>query len=239
MTDNGNPYAETRDMYTVHAMFRREFALLPGLARGVADGDVERARVVSDHIRLVNTILYYHHHAEDAVLWPLIRQRASRDIDPVVLLLEGQHHGLDLLIEELGGRLDSWVASADSAEGAELAAVLQRLAAGLYEHMGLEEKLALPLVERHVFATEWEAMVAAGAADVPPEIGPALVGMLMYEGGTVIVPPEMRDVLADLAPKAYAVYCENLHGTPTPPRSTEVGLGVPFVGVRSGGEGQA
>jgi iron-sulfur cluster repair protein YtfE (RIC family) len=238
MTGDGNPYADTRDMYTVHAMFRREFALLPGLVQGVADRDTGRARVVGDHVRLVNTVLYNHHNSEDAVLWPRIRQRASKDVDPVVQLLEGQHHGLDLLIEELGTRLDSWTGSADRAEGAELAAVLQRLAAGLYEHMGLEEKLALPLVERHIFATEWEAMVAAGAAHVPPEIGPTLVGMLMYEGGIDVVPPEMRDALADLAPKAYAVYCEHLHGTATPPRSTEVGLGVPYVGVRAtaGGE---
>ena len=233
MTGNGNPYADTRDMYTVHAMFRREFALLPGLVRGVADEDAERARVVGDHVRLVNTVLYHHHHAEDLVLWPRIRQRASRDIDPVVQLLEGQHHRLDLIIEELNRRLDSWMGGADGAEREELAAVLRRLAAGLYEHMGLEEKLALPLVERHVFASEWEAMVAAGAADVPPEIGPVLVGMLMYEGGVDVIPLEMREALADLAPKAYAVYCENLHGTPTPPRSTEVGLGVPDVGVQA------
>jgi hemerythrin-like domain-containing protein len=221
-------------MYTVHAMFRREFALLPGLVRGVTDGDIERARVVGDHVRLVNTVLYHHHHAEDLVLWPRILERASKDIDPVVQLLEGQHHGLDVLIEKLNRRLDSWTSSGDGDEGKQLAAVLQRLAAGLYEHMGLEEKLALPLVERHVFASEWEAMVAAGAADVPPEIGPILVGMLMYEGGVDVIPPEMRGDLADLAPKAYAVYCENLHGTPTPPRSTEVGLGVPYVGVRVG-----
>jgi hypothetical protein len=233
MTDNGNPYADTRDMYTVHAMFRREFALLPGLVRGVADQATGRARLVGDHVRLVNTVLHHHHSAEDAFLWPLIRQRAPRDIDPVVQLLEGQHHGLDLLIKELDKRLGAWTGSADRAEGAELAAVLQRLAAGLYEHMGLEEKLALPLVERHVFAAEWEAMIAGGAAEVLPEIGPVLVGMLMYEGGIDAVPPEMRDALADSAPKAYAAYCEHLHGTPAPPRSGEVGLGVPYVGART------
>jgi hypothetical protein len=56
-----------------------------------------------------------------------------------------------------------------------------------------------------------------------------MVGMLMYEGGLEIVPPEMREVLAEIAPKAYAAHCEHVHGTPTPPRSSEVGLGTRHV----------
>jgi hemerythrin-like domain-containing protein len=234
MTGSANPYADTRDMYEIHKMFRREYALLPGLVRAVEAKDTERARVVADHVKLVNTILHHHHTAEDAVLWPKLLKRASRDIDPVVRLLESQHETLDVLFDAVNGLLDAWTDGADSDDGEAVAALLQRLAAGLYEHMGLEEKLALPLVERHIFATEWQEMVAGGAADIPPEIGPVLVGMLMYESGIDIVPPEMREMLADLAPKAYAAYCEGLHGTPTPPRSSEVGLGTPYVGLIDG-----
>jgi hemerythrin-like domain-containing protein len=221
MSVKGNPYAETRDMYTVHTMFRREYALLPGLVRAVAAKDEERAKVVADHVRLVNLILHHHHSAEDATLWPALLHRAPREIDPVIRLLEGQHDGLDVLLDEVSKGLDGWTDGADCADGETLAAVLQRLAAALYEHMGLEEKLALPLVERHIFAAEWEEMVAAGAADVPSEIGPLLV----------IVPPELRDVLGEMAPTAYAGYCEGVHGTPAPPRSSEVGLGTPYVGI--------
>ena len=234
MSGIGNPYADTRDMYTVHTMFRREYALLPGLVRAVAAKDEERARVVADHVRLMNLILHHHHTAEDEGLWPRLLQRAPREVDPVVQLLAGQHDNLDVLLDDVDARLDSWPDGADSADGEALATVLRQVAVALYEHMGLEEKLALPLVERHVFATEWKAMIAAGAAEIPPEIGPVLVGMLMYEGGLDAAPPQMRDVLAEVAPKAYAGYCEHLHGTPTPPLSTEVGLGTPYVGVTAG-----
>jgi hemerythrin-like domain-containing protein len=220
-------------MYTVHTMFRREYALLPGLVRAVAAKD-ERAKVVADHVRLVNLILHHHHLAEDENLWPALLRRAPREIDPVIHLLEGQHEGMDVLLDEVDTRLDDWTDGADSADGEALAAVLQRLVAVLYEHMGLEEKLALPLVERYIFAAEWEAMVAAGAADIPPEVGPLVVGMLMYEGALDAVPPEMRDALGEMAPKAYAAYCERVHGTPTPPRSVEVGLGTPYVGIIAG-----
>ena len=234
MSAKGNPYADTRDMHTVHAMFRREYALLPTLVRSVAAQDTERAQVVADHIRLVNLILHHHHSAEDATLWPTLLKRAPREVDSVVHLLESQHKVLDVLLDEVSTRLDGWTDAADSGDAEVLAAVLQRLAAAIYEHMGLEEKLALPLVERHVFAAEWEEMVVAGAAEIPPEVGPILVGMLMYEGGLEVVPPEMRDVLSELAPKAYADYCERVHGTPAPPRSSEVGLGTPYVGVLVG-----
>jgi hemerythrin-like domain-containing protein len=234
MSAKGNPYADTRDMHTVHAVFRREYALLPALVRAVAAKDVERARVVADHVRLVNLILHHHHAAEDATLWPALLRRAPREVDSAVHLLESQHEVLDSLLDEVSARLGGWADAAGSGDGEALATALQRLAVAVYEHTGLEEKLALPLVERHVFAAEWEEMVAAGAAEIPPEFGPVLVGMLMYEGGLEVVPPEMRDVLGEMAPKAYAGYCERVHGTPAPPRSGEVGLGTPYVGVIAG-----
>jgi hemerythrin-like domain-containing protein len=234
MSGKGSPYADTRNMYTVHTVFRREYALLPDLVRAVAAKDEERAKVVADHVRLVNLILHHHHLAEDENLWPALLRRAPREIDPVIQLLECQHEGLDVLLGEVDTRLDAWTDGADSTHGEALAAMLQRLVAALYEHMGLEEKLALPLVERHIFAVEWDAMIAAGAADIPPEVGPLVVGMLMYEGGLDQVPPEMREVLGEMAPKAYAGYCERVHGTPTPPRSCEVGLGTPYVGILAG-----
>jgi hemerythrin-like domain-containing protein len=234
MPGNGSPYAETHDMYTVHTMFRREFALLPNLVRGVAAKDTERAGVIGNHIRLVNVILFHHHESEDAALWPALLQRAPREIDPVVRLLKSQHEALDHLIHEVNVSLEGWVDEAGGDDREELATLLQRLAAHVYEHMGLEEKLVLPLVERHVFASEWEAMVQAGAAGIPPEVGPVLIGMLMYEGGLDVVPPQMREALAELAPKAYASHSELVHGTPAPPRSSEVGLGTPYVGVIGG-----
>jgi len=231
MSDTAGPYADTRHMYKVHAMFRREFALLPALVRSVAAKDEERAEVVAGHIRLVSLVLHEHHSGEDAVLWPLLLTRAPREIDPVVHLVEGHHQDIENILGEVDVLLGNWTGGAASADGEALALALERLAIALYEHMGLEEKLILPLARRHVFASEWDKMVADGAAAIPPEVGPVLVGMLMYEGGPDVVPLEMRAILADLAPQAYAAHCERVHGTPAPPRSTEVGIGTPYVGI--------
>jgi hypothetical protein len=47
-----------------------------------------------------------------------------------------------------------------------------------------------------------------------------LVGMLMYEGGLDVVPAPLREVMREVAPRAYAAHCQLVHGTATPPRST-------------------
>jgi hemerythrin-like domain-containing protein len=231
MSDTGNPYADTRDMYAVHAVFRREFALLPGLVRAVGAGDIDRAQIVTDHIKLLIFFLHDHHSSEDAVLWPRLLTRAPREIDPVVRLVEGHHEGIEALSVEIDGLLNTWSGSAASDDAEALAEALEQLVVVLCEHMDLEEKLVLPLVERHIFAAEWAKMVEGGVASIPPEVVPVMAGMLMYEGGQESLPPEVRAVLADAAPQAYAAYSERVHGTPTPPRSSDVVIGRPFVGV--------
>jgi hemerythrin-like domain-containing protein len=201
MPDTGSPYADTSHMPKVHTMFRREFALLPALVQSVGDKDEERADVVAGHIRLLSLVLHHHHSGEDAVLWPLLLARAPREVDPVVRLAAGHHQAIDELLARIDVLLGNWASGAASEDGEALARALERLAVTAYEHMGLEEKLVLPVAERHVFASEWDTMVATEAASIPPEVGPVLAGMLMYEAGPEVVPPQMRAALAEQAPR--------------------------------------
>jgi hemerythrin-like domain-containing protein len=231
MPQEGSPYADTSDMYAAHDIFRREFALLPGLVRSVPAKDTDRAQVIADHIALVNELLHHHHSAEDAVLWPRLLARAPKEIDPVVHLVEGHHRGIEDLLAETGARLSAWVDGVAGDDSESLAETLQRLAAALYEHMRLEERLILPVVERHIFATEWNDMVEHVAAEIRPEIAMIVAGMLMYEGSLDPLPEPMRAAAAEAAPQAYAEHCERVHGTPAPPRSTDVVIGTPSFGV--------
>src|SRR5215472_7521004 len=103
VTTTGERYADTRDMYVVHTMFRREFGLMAALVRGVTAGDTERAQIVAEHIELMNGVLHHHHAGEDKHLWPRLVHRGSEEVTPVVHLMKDQHEGIGKTIDEIDG----------------------------------------------------------------------------------------------------------------------------------------
>lgn len=224
-TPNG-PYADTRDMAAVHTMFRREFALMPGLVRGVRAGDKERAHVVGDHIELVSSVLHQHHRGEDKHLWPKLLARASADVVPIVHTMEGQHQSLERIITEIASAIPLWRNSAAPESGKVLADALDRLNPQADEHMSVEEERILPTVEKYVTAAEWDQMVQDEAARGPQDQLPLLFGMFMYETDPDVVvkvllrmPAEVRPAIKEVASQAFGVHSMRIHGTATPPRS--------------------
>ena len=225
---SNEPLADVRDMYMAHTMFRREFGLAPALVRGVADGDLQRAAVVADHLRIVDNGLHHHHAAEDKHLWPRLLERSGADAEPVVdivRVMEEQHDGVDKLLDELRTGLARWRGTADAARREELADTAERLADLLVKHLTAEEELALPLIAKHVTAAEWGAMIADGAGDVAPEQMPLIFGMMTYEAEPDVVrdiiaqmPPEVSGVIGDLAAQAFAAHAQLVYGTATPER---------------------
>ena len=220
-------YADVRPMIMLHNALRREFRLLPALVRGVPDADIERARVIADHIDFLTTILHAHHRGEDLVLWPILLDRGPEEITPIVHVMEGHHDQIDRLASQIAAVLAGWRASADATAGESLAEALDRLIAVLDEHLGMEEERILPVVADHVTTAEWDEMSRAAGAQVNPALAPVGVGMLMYEGDPEVVevdmarmPPEVREAMKKIAPQAYEAHSLRVHGT-LPPRSVD------------------
>jgi hypothetical protein len=220
---SNEPLADVRDMYMAHIMFRREIGLAADLVRAAA-GDVERAAVVADHLTLVDSVLEHHHQGEDKHIWPKLLDRAG-DAGPIVQVMEEQHGAIDKLVDELRGELARWRVTADPALGTALADTVQELHTRLVEHLATEEAQALPLIERHVTAAEWAAMIADGAQDVPPEQMALMFGLMAYEADPDTVrdiiatlPPEVGSVIGDASAQAFAAYAQRVHGTATPAR---------------------
>jgi hypothetical protein len=233
VSDTGNPYADTRGMYMIHNMFRREFALMPALIEAVPPEDGPRIQVVADHIAFMCGMLYHHHSAEDEYVWPLLLARAPKEIDPVVLLVEDHHRHIDELLTEAAKRLAAWRDGASKADGAPLDLTLRRLAVAAFEHMGVEERLVLPVVERYMFASEWDAMGRHTLESLTQEEVLLAIGMTMYEVDQESAPGVFPEQVLTVAPRAYAAYAERVHGTATPPHSTELSIGTPPVGLTS------
>jgi Hemerythrin HHE cation binding domain len=176
----------------------------------------------------VSTILHHHHHGEDAHVWPLLAERCARDCAPLIQMMEGQHKDIATIGREIEEGLRPWAAAAAGPREA-LAGALDRLLPVLREHLASEEENVVPLMERHITAPEWNQIVEKEAADVDPAALPLGFGMLMYEGDPEVVdaaiatmPDPVRPVIRDLAARAFAEHSRLVHGTATPPRSTEL-----------------
>jgi hemerythrin-like domain-containing protein len=219
-----------REMEMVHKMLRREFGLMPGLLRGVTDP--QRAKIVADHFDGIAATLHGHHHSEDADLWPLLLQRVGVPAAAPIESMEAQHAQLADALTSVQAGMREWSAAPTVEVGETLAKDARQLAGQLNEHLSAEEEQLVPLMERHITAAETQEIVARGGAigtSADLESVPLALGMIMYEADPEVVdravasvPSTMRVLIRGLAREAFAAHSQLIHGTPTPPRSTEL-----------------
>lgn len=164
---------DTWEMALAHRAFRQQFRLLPGLIRGVAAGDRERAAVVAERLTDITNGLHHHHTAEDDLLWPVLLSRVTPQAD-LVHRMEAQHARLDGLLRRIDEATARWRPAADADAGAALATLVTEASAALDEHLTDEENQILPLVEEHITQAEWDALNAR-AREVLPKNAKALV----------------------------------------------------------------
>jgi hemerythrin-like domain-containing protein len=213
------PGVDTREMIAVHSAFRREFGLAPGLVRGVAPGDVQRAGVVADHLELIGSFLHHHHAGEDKLLWPKLLERVPAELAPTVELMERQHEGVHEVIEEMNAALGRWRAGAAETDRDQLAGALDRLHALLVEHLAAEEQHILPLASRSLTEEEWGELGKDGMAAQEKNKLPMIFGMIMKDGDPEVIkgmlanaPLVPRLLLPFIGPRAYASYARRVHG---------------------------
>jgi iron-sulfur cluster repair protein YtfE (RIC family) len=218
-----------REMAMVHRMFRREFLLASGVVRRVTGGDIRRARVVAAHLRFVGAMLHHHHCVEDRYVWPLLETRAPLQVSEHLLCVVEQHRQVDAAQTEVDEELAIWSARAAADSRDRLAAALDRLVAPLIDHMDYEERHVVPVMETHVGLAEWNQIVAAMTGGLDPGDALLALGMTMYEGESDLIqhtianmPREVRAGIRGTAAVAYAERAQLVHGTATPPRSTEI-----------------
>ncbi|HEY2502069.1 MAG TPA: hypothetical protein VGI68_11790, partial [Mycobacterium sp.] len=125
--------------------------------------------------------------------------------------------------------LSVWRNSPTDESRQRLVDVLDRLIPALRKHLSTEEDRVVPLMEQHITAAEWNEFLEKESAAVDPQHLPLMLGMLMYEGDPASVaqviatmPAETGRIIKQLAAPAFAAHSQRIHGTATPPRSTEL-----------------
>jgi type IV secretory pathway VirJ component len=226
-TTHAEYMANARAMYRAHHdMFRREFGLLPGLILSVPVGDTKRARVVADHVDLLSKMLRAYHEGEDAIMWPRLLERGGREAAAIVPAMRDQQETLERLLAEADEMLPGWRLIARG--GADLALVFDHLLNVLTEHLALEEKEVLPRAEKCLTRAEWKDLGECCLGALTRSELPLTVGLAMYESDPAVVknalkeaPLSARILVPLIGPRAFAVHSKRVHGTATPPRSTD------------------
>jgi hemerythrin-like domain-containing protein len=223
----GPGLTDVRMMAVAHTSFRRELKLAVPAVRRAPAGDHRRANRVADHVELFTGLVAHHHEIEDELLWDRLLERVPDEVAPLVHLMESQHETVHQLLDGCPALVAAWRDSASVADATRLADHLARLVAALCEHLAAEESRVLPLMARHVTASEWEEFTECGMESIPRSMVLTGFGMMLYEGDPEAIAPEiaklpapLRPVLPALGRWAFRRYARRMHGTPTPPRGT-------------------
>jgi hemerythrin-like domain-containing protein len=170
----------------IHRALRTSARALAGTAGEPADRATTAARVrwyrgFAGEIRC-------HHHIEDELLFPALRDRVATYADHAARL-DGDHADLDVVLDGLSDAL----AAGDHGRAGRLAG---ELADHLDEHLAYEDAEIAPLFARHFTTAEFDELNAKAITMTPPRQLSFTVPWLMAS----ITPDEQAVVLAE-APK--------------------------------------
>ena len=155
-------------LYEEHSSLSAVLHAMLSLVREVR----ERDRRVDP--KVFRAILYYldvflereHHHKEEAVLFPRIRQR-THDADTVLDQLAYEHESGEQAIRELEQAFLRYEEHG-AAEFAPFAEAVDRYVMRYREHMRKEEREVMPLAQRVLSSQDWADIEAAFASHRDP-----------------------------------------------------------------------
>ncbi len=210
--------ADSRDMVVVHDMFRRQFSAIPDLVGDVPDGDAVQVAIVADHVVWMTTFLHAHHEGEDLHVWPTLLERVPTEVDPLVYTMEAQHEGLARALDDLAATADAWRASSAAADRDAVVRTSTDLLLRIAEHLDLEEREVLPLIDRYLTEKEWEQVGGSGLKAMSFRQLTVAFGMIL-DGASAEQATIMRNTLPRVpwtifslvGPRAYVRYAGRLH----------------------------
>jgi hemerythrin-like domain-containing protein len=209
-----------REMEVLHSVYRREFRLAADLIRRVEAGDTSRAALLDRHLTLIEGALVEHHDAEDNVVWPLLLQRNSDVLGPMVTRMEAQHERVLTALAKIKSSRHTWVAGTSRLLGDDLAEQYDRFYITLIEHLDDEESNMMPLAARHLTDAEWRrrARYSSGRKRLPDLV--LLFGMMLYGADPEVVagmvPRAARLLLGSIGMRMFRSHSLAVHGTRTP-----------------------
>ena len=149
----GTGEADLTIMLGTHAAFRRDLVRLARAAAFADLPDPARRASVRAGWETFKRQLHLHHTAEDAIVWPALRQRLahSEHAQSVLDAMEAEHAQIDPLL----AAVDDAFAEPDRGM---LGDAVGALTTELTGHLGHEERDGLPLIGVALTAAEWRGI---------------------------------------------------------------------------------
>ncbi|OKJ67433.1 hemerythrin domain-containing protein [Streptomyces sp. CB02460] len=172
----------------MHIAMRRDAARLVAVARS---GPGARTGGTVTWWHSLREVIDWHHHSEDAVLWPELR-RAVPGFDRAADAIDGDHRRLDAAMDAVGAALRP------GADPGALPPAADAFAAVLRDHLAAEERIAFPAFTA-LGATRYASVERRLLRTAPPGV----LGRLqpwMFDGAdpasvahvTATIPPPVR-----------------------------------------------
>ena len=151
--------ADLSMMYVLHHGFRRDLACFAAAARRTPIEDRATWRALLVRWDLFAVLLHDHHHKEDEILWPLLRERVTAAGDDaaagVLDAMEAEHGRIDPALDAVRAGLAVLADRPDAEERRTLAEAIDAARAVLDGHLGHEERDAIAILQAHVGGEEW------------------------------------------------------------------------------------
>jgi len=151
--------ADLSMMYVLHHGFRRDLACFAAAIRRTPLEDRATWRALVERWDLFGILLHDHHHKEDEILWPLLRERVTAAGDAaaadVLDEMEAEHGLIDPALDAVRA---GFVVLADRPDAERQRALVEEIDAArevLDGHLGHEEQDAIAILQAHVGGEEW------------------------------------------------------------------------------------
>ena len=151
-------------MYMAHHAFRRDLARFAVAARQTPVEDVEVWRALAIRWEQFGSVLHHHHTTEDDVLWPQLLEIADAEGRATLEAMEAEHSVIDPMLAACAAGFATMAQTPDAATRARLAAATETARDTLSDHMGHEEREALPLVQELLSAEGWQKVEKAAGS---------------------------------------------------------------------------
>jgi iron-sulfur cluster repair protein YtfE (RIC family) len=151
-------------MYMAHHAFRRDLRRFAVAARQTPVEDAEAWRALAVRWEQFSGILHHHHTTEDDVLWPQLLEIVDADGRVTLEAMEAEHSVIDPMLAACAAGFAAMAQAPHATTRDRLAADTATARDTLSDHMGHEEREALPLVQELLSAEGWQRVEKAAGS---------------------------------------------------------------------------